>query len=267
MEFYMIEGSLTMSMFGGWLQMSMDALTLGLGLGALGQLPQDTAEIDFAGTYTATQWLSAATYMGQETVDGVETHHYALDTDTLDLDALPAGMEVASASGDLYTAVEGDYVVHLELSLEGTNLTAPGQAGEAILSEGSLDYRSSLSEINEPRTIELPEEVQEAIRPPEDVPVPDGASQIAGASMLGASMHALLVMAPADDVIAFYVAEMPEFGWREVEGQESEAEFAATYAKGERTINIEIDGGDMAVSSVMLSSGDPEMLLPLGSGL
>ena len=263
-EFYMLDNSIYLWMFGGWMQMSLDALTLGFGFG---EMPLDSGEMDFSGTYSVTHWLKDATYVGLESFDGQDTNHYKLDNDSFDLAALPAGMEVETVSGDLYTAAEGNYIVHMDLKLQGANLTSPLQQDEIRLSEGSLNFQSSLSAVNAGLTIELPEEVELATSPPDDVPIPEGAKQLAGANMFGASMFALLIEAPPEEMAAFYAAEMPEFGWSEVEGDESEAMFSAKYAKDDRTITVEIDGGSMLGTSIMLSSGDPSQFLPFADNL
>ena len=265
-EFYMLEGSVYMWLFGGWMQMSFDALTMGLGFG---EMDLGQGEMDFSSTYTMTQWLQDATYVGQEDVGGQATHHYALNEDSVDLAALPLGMEVETVTGDLYTAVEGDYIIHLDMTLEGSNLTTPNQAEEAVLADGSLTYQSRLSAINEPMTIELPAEVQASTNPPADIPVPEGAVQVAGATMFGASMFAFFTEAPPEEVAEFYAAEMPEFGWSEVEAGEeepSEAMFSTKYEKGEQTITVEIDGDPTFGTSLMLSSGEPDQLFPFLGG-
>lgn len=264
-EVYMHEGSMYIWMFGGWMQMSLDALTMGFGLG---ELPFNSGEMDFSSTYTMTQWIKDATYLGQEAYQGQQTNHYALDNDSFDLAALPAGMEVEEVSGDLYAAIEGNYVVHMDMTLRGSNVTMPGQPDEALLSEGTLIYQSSFSAINESFSIELPEEVAEAAKPPEDIPVPKDARQVLGMNMFGASMFALLTEARPEEAIAFYRTEMPKFGWTEVplrEQDESEAMFSARYEKGEETILVQVDGDSMLGTSVTLSSGDPEQLFPFSA--
>jgi hypothetical protein len=265
-EFYMLEGSIYMWLFGGWMQMSFDALTMGLGFG---EMDFGQGEMDFSSTYTMTQWLQDATYVGQEDVGGQTANHYTLSTDSIDLGSLPLGMEVETVTGDLYTAVEGNYIVHLDMTLEGSNLTMPNQAGETVLAEGRLAYQSSLSSVNEALTIELPADVTESTSPPADIPVPAGAVQVMGATMFGASMFAFFTDAPPEDVAAFYASEMPEFGWKQVEmGEEepSEAMFSTKYSKDEQTITVEIDGDATFGTSVMLSSGDPDQFFPFAPG-
>jgi hypothetical protein len=263
-EFYMLEGSVYMWLFGGWMQMSFDALTMGMGFG---EMDFGQGEMDFSSTYTMTQWIQDATYVGQEEISGQATNHYTLSKDSVDTATLPLGMEVETVTGDLYTAAEGNYIIRLDMTLEGNNLTTPNQAEETVLTQGSLTYQSSLTAINEPLTIELPAEVQASITPPPDVPIPEGAVQVTGASMLGASMFAFFAEAPPEEVAEFYAAEMPEFGWSEVETGEqepSEAMYSTQYAKGEQTLTVEIDGDATFGTSIMLSSGEPGLLFPFG---
>jgi hypothetical protein len=260
LELYMHEGSFYLGMFGGWMQMSMDALAMGFGFG---DLPLDGGELSLSSTMTVTQAIRDATYAGLERRNGLETKHYTLDADSFDPAALPLDMEIERASGDLYLATEGNYVVAMDLTVEGANVAGPLQQGEVRLSEGSLTYRTDLTDINALGTLEVPREVLAATMPPQDLPIPDGAKQMMALNMLGNSMFALVTESQPDDVAEFYRSEMVELGWSEAAIEVSGVKYSLRYAKDERTISVEIDADAMlGQTSVMLSSGDPSQLLP-----
>lgn len=169
MDMYFVEDSMYIPVLGSWVQVSLDVPESMIGLG---ELPFDPEHLTFPQAYTITQWLDIAPYEGPETYNGIDAMHYSFDETAFNLDLLPAGMEVEEASGNLYVTVEGGYLLHMDMTLSGTGLVLAAEAEEPTLSEGTLDYTSDLSSINESLTIELPEEVVRATSLPEDIPVP-----------------------------------------------------------------------------------------------
>jgi hypothetical protein len=238
MDMYVIEGSIYMPVFGSWMQVSLDAPESMLDLS---EMPFNPEDISFGGVYTMTQWLEHAEYEGEETYNGLEVVHYSFDETAFDLDLLPAGMEVEGASGNLYVTVEGGYLVHMDLTLSGTNLDLSTEALEPTLAEGSLEYTADLSSINEPIAVELPEEVVEATRLPEDIPLPEDVSQWMALDMMG--MHAFVFGSdsPAADIADFYRTEMPENGWTESQASEDAGAYAFTYVQEDRSVEVEIE--------------------------
>jgi hypothetical protein len=238
MDMYVIEDSIYMAVFGSWMQVSLDAPE---SMMDLGEMPFNPEDISFGGTYTMTQWLEQAEYEGEETYNGLEVVHYRFDETAFDLDLLPAGMDVLEASGNLYVTVEDGYLVHMDLTLDGTNLDLSTEAVEPTLAEGSLEYTADLSSINEPITVELPEEVVEATRLPEDIPLPDDATQWMAFDMMGIHAFIFASDSPAADVADFYRTEMPENGWTESQASEDAGAYAFTYVQEDRSIEVEIE--------------------------
>jgi hypothetical protein len=274
-ETYMIEGSLYMAFFGSWMETSVEAMGTAFDLGGLSLpsdgsgpdlsgLPLGPTEVGFSGTYTVTQWLKEAAYVGQETYSGVATRHYTLDESSFNLEALPAWMAVEAASGDLYLAQDGNYVVRLDLTVEGTNLSGPTPSEEPRLQEGTLKYRATLSAINEPLTIELPEEARQATSLPEDIPVPDDAQKLLGGGLFGMTLFGYLSDRAPAEVASFYSEAMPELGWTSVKAEGSPPQYRFEYAKGDRTIVVEIEvEPQMGKTLIAISTGGPEDLSTL----
>jgi hypothetical protein len=87
-----------------------------------------------------------------ETVNGVSSWHYVID----DPSAFDETAQFETFEADAWVAVDGGYLVKLELSATGT---FSDQFNEGIsLEEGSMDIVFNLLSINEAFTIELPEE-------------------------------------------------------------------------------------------------------------
>lgn len=238
MDMYIIEGSIYMPVFGSWMLISLDAPA---SMMDLSEMPFNPEDISFGGLYTMTQWLEQAEYEGEETYNGLEVAHYSFDETAFDLDLLPAGMEVAEASGNLYLTVEDGYLVHMDMTLSGTNLGLSTEAVESTLAEGSLEYTADLSSINEPITIELPEEVVQATRLPEDIPLPEDASQWMAVDFMDVRAFAFVSDSPAADVADFYRTEMVENGWTESSATEDAGAYAFTYVLEDRSVELEIE--------------------------
>ena len=238
MDVYVIEGSMYMPVFGSWMQISLDVPEA---LMDLNEMPFNPADISFGGVYTVTQWLDLAEYEGEETYSGLEVVHYSFDETAFDADLLPAGMEVLEASGDLYVTVEDGYLVHMDLTLSGTNLGLSTEAVEPTLAEGTLRYIADLSFINEPITVELPEDVVEATRLPEDIPLPEDAIQWMAMDFMDVRAFAFGSDSSAADVADLYRTEMPANGWTEASATEDDGAYAFKYVLDDRSVELEIE--------------------------
>jgi hypothetical protein len=268
-ETYVIEDSLYMAFFGSWMETSVEAMGTAFDLGGLSLqsdgsgLPFGPTEVGFSGTYTVTRWLKEAVYVGQETYSGVVTRHYTLDETSFDPEALPTGMAIEAASGDLHLAEDGNYVVRLDLTAEGINLSGPTPGEGPRLQEGTLNYRATLSAINEPLTIELPEEARQATSLPEDIAVPDDAQKLMGGGLFGMTLFGYVSDRSPAEVASFYSEAMPELEWTKVKADGSPPQYRFEYAKGDRTIVVEIDAEpEMDKTLIAISTGGPEQLFP-----
>jgi len=177
---------------------------------------------------------------GKESLDGVSVQHWSLPK--------AAGQECfaslfyekgefTDAGGDLYVAIDGKYVAKMELFWEGEGLSMWGGTSEdAFIDKGRSEISYAMSDVNEPFTIEVPEEALKAPLMPEDIPYPPGAEQVSQAFGL------ITLMAPgtAQEVADYYAAEMPGYGWTAGEVQEFGGMFSLDFSSKGRTANFVI---------------------------
>jgi hypothetical protein len=246
MEIYVVEDTMYMNLFGSWLQMPADE--------------ESTAEFEdmaFVASEDMLQDLSDITYEGRETYNGIETKHYSFDETSFD-PADMEGMEIEEASGNVYIAVDGNYVVHMDVSMTGLNLALPTGDVDQTLQNGTMDVMLDLYDINEPFTIELPEEALSAeglpfTEPepgegvPADMPIPDDAEE------LYASPSGLITFespSSTEELADFYQTEMPTNGWTEIKVEQIMDMFDMEYSKDNRTATFTIappaEGSDRA---------------------
>lgn len=247
-DLYVIEGSMYMPLLGAWMQFSLDAP---VSLMDLGDLPFDLEDIPFGDAYTITQWLETADHEGRETYHGLEAERYSFDQTAFNLDLLPAGMEVEQASGNLYVTVEDGYLVHLDMALSGTGLGLSADMEEPTLTEGTLEYTADLSSINESITVELPEDAVQATQLPEDIPLPDDASQWMAMDMMDVRAFVLASDSPPAAVADFYRTQMPENGWTESSTAEDAGSYTFEYTQDERSVELEI-GTDTELGKTLI---------------
>jgi hypothetical protein len=236
MEIYVVEDTMYMNLFGSWLQMPADE--------------QSTAEFEqmaFVASEDMLQDLSDTTYEGRETYNGIETKHYSFDETSFD-PADMEGMEIEEATGNVYIAVEGNYVVHMDLSMTGADLTLPTGEADQTLQNGTMEIMLDLHDVNEPFTIEVPEEAlsseglpfsvpEPGEGVPADMPIPDDAEE------LYASSSGLITFespSSTEELASFYQAEMPANGWAEVKVEQIMDMFDMEYHKDSRTATFTI---------------------------
>jgi hypothetical protein len=141
MEFYMVEDTMYANM--------------GMGLGWL-KFPGMTVD-DFQDSVLLPEEFidlppTANRKLLPETVNGVRCWHYVIDDPSI----FDETAQFETFEADAWVAVDGGYLVKLEMSATGT---FSAEFNEGIsLEEGSMDIVFNLLSINEPFTIELPEE-------------------------------------------------------------------------------------------------------------
>jgi hypothetical protein len=236
MEIYVVEDTMYMNLFGSWLQMPADE--------------QSTAEFEqmaFIASEDMLQDLSDTTYEGRETVNGIETKHYSFDETSFN-PADMEGMEIEEANGNVYIAVDGNYLVHMDVSMTGANLALPTGDVDQTLQNGTMEIVLDLYDVNEPFTIELPEEALSSeglpFTEPEpgegvsaDMPIPDDAEE------LYASSSGLITFespSSTEDLASFYQTEMPANGWAEIKVEQIMEMFDMEYHKDNRTATFTI---------------------------
>jgi hypothetical protein len=92
--------------------------------------------------------LEGATPFGIGQHNGIPTKHYDLDAATIE--ATTPDHTPARASGDLGIAVDGNYLMHLDLTMSGTDLIVPTGSDRMVLTQGTLKVAADLSAVNEP---------------------------------------------------------------------------------------------------------------------
>jgi polar amino acid transport system substrate-binding protein len=127
-------------------------------------------------------------------LNGVVAHHWTMEArDGLDCPDAPLldNGDFSGFSGNLLIAAEGNYILHLELILEGTNLQDLVGDSETVLDEGRVMIAYDMSDVNQPFTLEAPRgDVVTPIPPVPELPAepaqpaPDLLDQVMAASEL-----------------------------------------------------------------------------------
>jgi len=245
LEMYIVDDLMYMNLFGSWIQAPADEG----GLGA-----EDMA---FMTTEDMLGDLEDANYEGTTTYNDIEVEHYSFDETSFSAANMPEGMDVEEASGNIYVAADGNYLVHMDMSMSGANLELPtGESGDT-LQDGSMEITVDLSDINQPINIELPEEALASGQPPDDIPVPDNAEDLQIVDFMG--MITFLSPLTPEEVADYYIAEMPNNGWTEVSLDQMTDMHSLEYSKEARTASILITSDtETGKTSVLITTGTGE---------
>lgn len=221
LEMYVAEGMMYMNLFGSWLQAPAEE-------GGL-----DADEMAFVATEEMLKGLQDAEFQGTTTYNGIEADHYTFTETSFSPDDMPEGMDVEEASGNIYIAQDGNYVVHMDVTMSGANIELPtGEAGQ-VLQAGTMEVIVDLTDINEPITIQVPEEAQASGQPPDDIPLPDNAEDVQVLDFMG--MITFYTESTSQEVAEFYQAEMPNYGWSEETVEQMGDTFSLEFVKSIQT--------------------------------
>ena len=176
----------------------------------------DTSSLDTQGLISGEDLLNDACgwkKAGKESLDDVRVQHWTLPETATDecfaaLELQEAG-EITAAGGDLYIAIDGNYVAKMDIYFEGTGLYLFGTEAATTSLDGRTDISYTMSDVNQPITIEVPEAALAASALPEDIPLPPNAE---GASQMFGMLSFSSASTPAE-ISAFYTDEMPGNGW------------------------------------------------------
>jgi hypothetical protein len=183
--------------------------------------------------------VSNAKFVGRETVNGTKTKHYRWSEKNIAL------LGFTSAAGDVWVAIDGEYVVKYT-----TEATGKGTFLGDELGEGKISIEYNLSEVNGRFVIEAPEDCE---APAEFPAMADAQDRAAFGGMM-------TYASPSEfkDVVAFYEEEMPKQGWSP--GEE------AMKMEGLAMLNFSKDGtvaqllisydADTALTNVVITSGE-----------
>ncbi len=168
-----------------------------------------------------------------ERVNGILCRHYTFDEGSI----LWAGF--AHAGGEVWAAVDGDYVVRYTLEADGKDPTT----GD----EGHIEWKYEIRDVNAPITIEPPPgcEAEES-----EFPIMPDATDVA--TMGG--MTTYTSASSFDDVLAFYQEQMPANGWSDTgDSFTNPGNAMLSYAREGRTVTIMLTSQDGAVSVAIMS--------------
>lgn len=168
-----------------------------------------------------------------ERVNGILCQHYVFDETAV------AWGGFAHAEGEVWVAVEGDYVVKYTLQADGKD--------PATGNEGHLVWEYKIRDVNVPITIEPPPGC-EAVE--SEFPIMPDASDVTtmGSRVMYTSASSF------DDVLAFYQEQMPANGWGETGDSFITSDSAMlSYTKEGRTVTITLTGEDGAVLVLIMS--------------
>ena len=193
-------------------------------------------------------------YVGREKVNGVDTKHYTFDETALQ-SADMAGSKIDRAEGDVWIAVDGSYVVKMDATMYGKELSVPAETGSEVTADGSMRMVMNVTDVNKPITIEVPQEALDANKPPEDIPVPDDAADVS--NLFG--MITYTTAKTPQEIHDFYKAEMPKNGWTETGDDSFGDMFMMQYTKDGSTASVTITAdATSGKTSVMITVQEPE---------
>ena len=243
-EMYLIEDTMYMKMGNQWLTM-----------------PASEEDIDTDAFITADSLLEDICGWkdeGIEELDGIKVRHWAFTKEDFDecmlLEDLASMGELTDAGGDLYVAEDGNYVVLMEMFYEGEDLDLDlGEEGDEVKAQ-RMEIHYETSDVNEPFTIEAPAEALESGALPEDLPMPEDATDVN--NMFG--MITFTSELGPEAVFTFYQEEMPSNGWTEVSAEASPGFWIMEYSKDGRSASLMITEEDSGNASVMVTIAEPE---------
>jgi hypothetical protein len=169
-----------------------------------------------------------------EKVNGVLCRHYTFDESNVGWGTF------AHAEGEVWVAVEGDYVVRYTLQADGKT---PVTGDE----EGHIEWEYEVRDVNAPITIEPPAGCESA---ESDFPIMPDATDMT--TMGGMVMYTSA--SSFDDVLAFYQEQMPANGWSDTGDPFISSDNAMLgYSKEGRSVTITLAREDGTVSVLIMS--------------
>jgi hypothetical protein len=190
-----------------------------------------------------------------EDVNGVNAWHYVLD----ETDFSNKYNQYDDVTGDVWIAVDGGYVVKVDVSMTGT--FSPNKFGDQPVDQGTIRYSYNLRDVNENFAIVLPGESasHENTPPPEDTPLPedtpssDGQDEevvwarediplpadakinyASGTNITAYSQH------PFDEVVEFFERQLPANGWAAQWENHGTKIYNGGFAKGGESLTLNL---------------------------
>ncbi len=208
---------------------------------------EDEAGFEEGMIYSVDDFTSSAEdqdyeYLGKEKVNGVQTRHYRLNLNALEMSAMTGGSDVDEVNAEIWVADESGLP---EFPIRFT-MEFYGEIEEGM--QGTMAFTQDVYDINEKFTIEPPEGASETGLP-DDVPMYPDATEIT--ALVGfVNFH---VADDVDTVTSFYDAELQSAGWTT-----DDDEFFPTWEKDGRTLQLMISAGDGGGCDVMIMLEESE---------
>jgi hypothetical protein len=170
-------------------------------------------------------------------VNGVQCYKYTFTEKDLQVEDPEEG-EIVRAQGEAFVAVDGGYMVKLDMEVE---MTSKADDEFAAFEKGTIEMEFEVYDINQPIVIEPPAEAEEQAKEREDIPMlPDAEIQFSSPDFITYE-----TASSVKDATEFYEKEMVKQGW-ESSGDSFVMEDMAM-------LNFEKDG---ATASIMISAAD-----------
>lgn len=167
-----------------------------------------------------------------EKINGILCRHYAFDETSI------AWAVLSHAEGEVWVAVDGDYVVKYVMQADGKD--------PASQDEGHIEWEYETRDVNKPITIEPPSGCEAA---ESEFPIMSDATGVT--TMGGMVMYESA--SSFDDVLAFYQEQMLADGWSETgDSFTSPGTAILSYTKDERTVSITLAGENGTVSVMIM---------------
>lgn len=209
----------------------------------------DNPFADLADSDRALESVNKANFVGEETINGVETLHYTFDESDLDPEE---AADIEWVEGHIYLAKEGDYMVRF--IMEGEGVMDQFSTGEDQF--GTMYMVYDITPIDGAVSVEVPTECAGSGADNAPYPVLDDASDYSSFGGLISYMTAV----PFAEAITFYDEGLIAEGWTKDEAASMSIEgslFNATYTRDGETINVMITvDADAGVNSVLIIEGE-----------
>jgi hypothetical protein len=239
LEIFVLEEQLYLDMGGEWLS-----------------LPSDQADLiskDLISPQVLVDQICGWQNQGQTTLDGTTVQHWTLSQEDLEACMSRRGLgglgKLSDAGGDLYVHAESHYIVQMDLYVEGTELAVGIEGNGENIKEGRIEIHYEITNVNTGFVITLPEEAERNKGLPEDIPIPDDATELSQMTDLITFTSEQSVQEIAD----FYQLEMPDNGWAEQSVQKTGDSFLMDYTKEDRKASLIINTDDSGQTSVVIS--------------
>lgn len=175
-----------------------------------------------------------------EQVNGLDAKHYTFDARAL------GESKLNEAQGEVWLASDGGYVLRYVITKTG----GENYFGEGM--EGSMTWDYSLTDINQPLSLELPAGCPQGMVAAPLMPDAANVEQLPEVTHYTTS-------ASVEQVLAFYAEELPALGW-EVSGEPALAETTglATYTLGDQQLTLFISSVETGRSVWLLQESKLE---------